>query len=299
MARVRRTPRPAAPSGVSRFDDGSYQEAEHGAVGRQEPHVEARVGDARSSAARSSRSASSTPTTAGPNSRSFFLMYSNSTMSSLGPGTRRGIGAGPRALGEVHDEVVLEALVHEAALDDLVVAGHVVVPPAQDAHHGRARRSSRPRRRGRRWRAPRPARPRCRRPGRGRAARCTPGPRPPPRSPHQVAHDGEGELARGAHDGAVDEVVVDVDGDGVAGLERPDHGRGPGRLDAHDLGGARRGRRGRRRCRRRARRRRRGRRTTSGAAPSCSTISRATVPCPATVMGWSKVGTTVAPVSAA
>ena len=39
------------------------------------------------------------------------------------------------ALGEVHDEVVLEPLVHQAALDDLVVAGDVVVAPAQDAHH--------------------------------------------------------------------------------------------------------------------------------------------------------------------
>ena len=36
--------------------------------------------------------------------------------------------------------------------------------------------------------------------------------------------------------------------------------------------------------------------TTSGAAPSCSTISAATLPCPATVRGSSKAGTRVAPV---
>ena len=38
---------------------------------------------------------------------------------------------------------------------------------------------------------------------------------------------------------------------------------------------------------------------TSGARPICRTVSRATVPWPAMVMGWSKVGTTVAPVSSA
>ncbi len=39
--------------------------------------------------------------------------------------------------------------------------------------------------------------------------------------------------------------------------------------------------------------------TMSGEAPSCSTISSAMVPWPAMVAGWSKVGTTVAPVLAA
>ena len=94
---------------------------------------------------RSSRDPISTPTSAGPDSRLSFLTYSKRVTSSSGPEhlvEEAAQGAG--LLGELDEEVVLEALEAQRALDDLGVAGDVVVAAGEHDDHGLARHEVEP-----------------------------------------------------------------------------------------------------------------------------------------------------------
>ena len=112
-----------------------------------------------------------------------------------------------RLLREVDQEVVLEPQVHQRPLDDLAVAGHVVVAAGDQRHHRRARRPGRARR-VRRRPARRPARRRCPRSGTAAASRCRSRPRRRRPSARRLpATIWYGSVADPPHRGAVDERV--------------------------------------------------------------------------------------------
>ena len=141
-----------------------------------------------------------------------------------------------RLLGELDEEVVLEALVDERALDDLGVAADVVVAPGQHAHDRRAR--ARVELRSRAAVASAPAgsamMPSA---GRARASRADLAFVDGDDSAAQARTIVEGPSPTRAHGGAVDEAVELARGrPGPPAVERGRHAGRPCRLHADDAG---------------------------------------------------------------